>query len=203
MLISLVGYESLKVPVSAAVMKKEFVLKQSVKNLEPVMVFKKQEVLGSTSESIGYYRSWSTENTGGEIGRFFYLPHKKYKIDKVRFKVANLCDTCLIRVHIRAVKDGKPDEEILKDSITLSINKLSLDDKVPEFDLTGYDYTYSQDELFISLEVLNCANPKKGFCSFSFAGTDKGAYLYKSKGVNDWQQPFDDYTIYLKVFLRY
>ena len=203
LLISSVGYESIRLPVSAAIFRKEFVLKEEVKNLESVTVFNKA-ILGSTVETVGYFRSWNTKRTGGEIGRTFKLPYKKYKIDKVRFKVANFCDTCLLRLHIRKVVNGFPGEEILKDSISITINKMMLNGKVQEFDLTEYDLNFTQDELFVSLEVLNCntmPNPKES-CSFSFAGTEKGAYMFKSTANSEWDIT-DDYTLYLKLFLRY
>lgn len=201
-IISSVGYESIKLPVKAALKKSEYKLKEVVKNMEGVTVFNSHQTMGLMSQTVGYYRSWSYNKTGGEIGRIFSLPYKKYKIDKVRFKVANLCDTCQLRVHIRNVVDGKPGEEIIIDSITTTISKLTLDDKIPEFDLTPYDFTFTQGQLFVSLEVLGCSNKAKEFCSFSFAGTDKGEYIYKSKGNADWEST-NDYTIFLKLFLRY
>lgn len=202
LLITSVGYESLRIPVSAALLKKEFVLKEQVKNLESVTVFN-TAVLGSTVETVGYFRSWNPKHTGGEIGRTFKLPYKKYKIDKVRFKVANFCDTCLLRLHIREVDhEGKPGDEILKDSISININKMMLNGKIPEFDISEYDLTFREDELFVSIEVLNCSTRPKETCSFSFAGTEKGAYIYKSTGNGEWQIT-DDYTLYLKLFLRY
>ena len=202
LLITSVGYESLRIPVSAALLKKEFVLREQVKNLESVTVFNRA-VLGSTVETVGYFRSWNTKRTGGEIGRTFKLPYKKYKIDKVRFKVANFCDTCLLRLHIRQVTgEGEPGEELLKDSISITINKLMLNGKIPEFDISEYDLTFKENELFVSIEVLNCSTRPKETCSFSFAGTEKGAYIYKSTGNAEWQIT-DDYTLYLKLFLRY
>jgi hypothetical protein len=120
----------------------------------------------------------------------------------VRFKGGNTCDTCLLRLHIRKVVDGKPAEEILTDSVSVYVNKLSLDTKIPEFDLTPYDLIFSEKEFFVGIEVLRCGNGKKGFCSFSFAGTEKGEYIYKSRLADDWSST-DDYTIYLKLFLRF
>ncbi len=202
LLISLVGYEKIRMPVSTAILKKEFILKEQVKNLQAVTVFN-TAVLGSNSETVGYFRSWNTTHTGGEIGRNFRLPYKKYKIDKVRFKVANFCDTCLLRLHIRELtEDGEPGEEILKDSISVTINKLLPNGKIPEFDLTPYDLSFTEDELYVSIEVLNCGtNPNKS-CSFSFTGTEKGAYIYRSTPESKWEVT-DDYTLYLKLFLRY
>lgn len=202
-IISSVGYKRVIMPVSAALTKSVFTLSKSIKTIEGVTVFNSHEIIGSKSETVGYYRSWNSGKTGGEIGRIFKLSYKKFKIDKVRFKAGNTCDTCLLRLHIRKVVDGYlPGDEILTDSISLFVNNLSLDTKIPEFDLTPYDLTFTEKEFFVGIEVLNCGNGKKGFCSFSFAGTEKGEYVFKSKAEADWKTT-DDYTIYLKLFLRF
>jgi hypothetical protein len=201
--ISSVGYKRVIMPVSAALAKSEFTLSEVIKTIEGVTVFKSHETVGSISESVGYYRSWDyKKNTNGEIGRFFTLPYKKFKIDKIRFKAGNTCDTCLLRLHIRRLYYGVPGDEILNDSISVFVNNLSLDSKISEFDLTPYDYIFTENNFYVGIELLNCGNGKKGFCSFNFAGTEKGEYIYKSTGDSQWQKT-DDYTIYLKLFLRF
>jgi CarboxypepD_reg-like domain len=202
LVISAVGYKSLKLPLYIATKRKEFVLSENVKNIAGVTVFNSHEVIGSKSETVGYYRSWSSGKTGGEIGRIFKLPYEKFKIDKIRFKAGNTCDTCLLRIHLRTVENGLPADEIFDDSISVYVNRLSLDSKIPEFDLTPYDFTFTENEFFVGIEVLSCGNGKKGSCSFSFAGTEKGEYVYKTRGTSEWQTT-DDYTIYLKLFLRF
>lgn len=201
LLISSVGYKTLRIPVTAAMGKKVFNLSESVKSIEGVTVFSSHNVIGSVSESVGYYRSWS-DHTGGEIGRVFSLPYKKFKIDKIRFKAGNTCDTCVLRLHVRKFEDGVPGEEVFRDSVGVMVSRLSLDSKISEFDLTPFDFTFTEKEFFVGLEVLNCGNGKKGSCAFNFAGTEKGEYLFKSTADGAWQKT-DDYTIYLKLFLRY
>lgn len=202
LLISAVGYQSISMPVQIAINRTEFVLIEIVKSMEGVTLRKTLEI-GSISESVGFYRGWTHQNTGGEIGRIFSLPHKNFKLDKIRFKAGNLCDTCLLRLRIRKVVNGLPEDEILQDSISIYVNHLSLNSKVPEFDLSAYDLTLREKEFFVGIEVLNCTNGTKGSCSFNFAGTEKGEYVYKSRAGSEWESKVDDYTIYLKLFLRY
>ena len=208
LVISAVGYKSIRLPLNVAAKRSVFVLTEIVKNINGVTVFNSHEVIGSKSETVGYYRSWAHNNTGGEIGRIFTLPHKKFKIDKIRLKAGNTCDTCLLRLRIRKVENGEPTDEIFKDSISLFVNRLSLDSQVSEFDLTPYDFTFTENTFFVGVEVLRCGNGKKGNCTFSFAGTEKGEYLYKNnnKEQTKWETTNaadDDYTIYLKLFLRF
>lgn len=202
LLISTVGYETIKVSVADALKNPVFELTEKEKALETVTVYNVHQTVGSIAESVGYFRSWRTEKTGGEIGRIFQLPYKGYKIDKIRFKASNLCDTCYIRLHIRNVVNGEPAEEVIRDSIAIRLDKVTLDDKASEFDISGYDFTFTQQQLFVSLEVLHCGSRNKEACSFCFAGTEKGEYIYKSKKDGLWI-PVDDYTVYLKLFLRY
>ncbi|HEX2684676.1 MAG TPA: carboxypeptidase-like regulatory domain-containing protein [Ferruginibacter sp.] len=200
--ISSVGYQSIRLPLYIATKRSEFVLTEIVKNMETVNL--KPLVIGSTSETVGFYRSWNDKNTGGEIGRVFKLPYAKFKLDKVRFKAGNICDTCLLRVHIRKVVDGLPGDEILDDSVSMYVNKLSLDTKIPEFDLTPLDLTITEKEFFVGIEVLNCSSGKNGSCAFNFAGTDKGEYYFKPAANKEWRVTnADEYTIYLKLFLRF
>ena len=199
-IISSVGYQTIRLPLYIAAKRSEFVLTEVVKNMETVNL--KPLVIGSMSETVGYYRSWNVKHTGGEIGRIFKLPYAKFKLDKVRFKAGNICDTCLLRVHIREVVDGKPGDEILADSVSMYVNKLSLDTKVPEFDLTSLDLTITEEEFFVGIEVLNCSSGKNGSCAFNFAGTEKGEYFFKPTADSEWRST-DDYTIYLKLFLRF
>lgn len=202
LVISSVGYKSLKLPLYIAAKRKEFILSENIKNMNGVTVFNSHEVIGSKSETVGYYRSWSAGKKGGEIGRIFKLPYEKFKIDKIRFKAGNTCDTCLLRLHLRFVENGEPGDEIFEDSISVFVHNLSLDSKVSEFDLKPYDFTFTENEFFVGIELLNCGNGKKGSCAFNFAGTEKGEYVYKSTAAGEWQTT-DDYTIYLKLFLRF
>lgn len=204
LMISSVGYQSLKIPVSAALKKSEFELDEDSKNLETVVIksFSSKAVQGSTTDITGYFRSWNYGKTGGEIGRIFKLPYSEYKIDRLKFKVNNRCDTCQIRLHIRRVVDDYPGEELLTDSITVAVASLTMEDEIPEFDLSSYDLTFKENEIFVSMEVLNCTKPSKEDCSFCFAGSEEGEYIFRSKKTMNWQTT-DDYTIYLKLFLSY
>lgn len=202
LLISSVGYQTLRIPVATALTRSSFTLAEIVKTIEGVTVFNSHEVIGSNSETVGYYRSWAPKR-GGEIGRIFKLPYKKFKIDKIRFKASNTCDTCMLRLHIRSLeKNGDPGDEILNDSIAVRVHRLSLDSRISEFDLTPFDIIFTEKEFFVGIELMNCGNGKKGSCAFNFAGTEKGEYIFKSTDTSPWRST-DDYTIYLKLFLRY
>lgn len=204
LLITSVGYESIKVPAFEALRKSRFELVEHTKSLEPVTVksFTSEKVIGDSKEISAYFRSWNTNSTGGEIGRIFYFPYDEYKIDRIRFKVNNRCDTCLLRLHIRNIVDGVPTEELLKDSIVTYVKSLTMDDKTPEFDLTSYNTILTNKNVYVGIEILNCKNKTNDYCSFCFVGTEKGAYVYKSRRWTEWEDT-EDYSIYLKMYIRH
>jgi len=204
LLISSVGYEDLKISVQKAAQLAEFKLQESQKMLESVIIrsFKKEEIAGAKSEIVGYYRSWSTNNTGGEIGRTFLPGHKEYQVAKVKFKVYNTYDTCVIRLHIREVINGQPGRELLRDSVSEVINRSALADKPYEFDLNKYNVILSQKDIFVSFEVLEGTKSDNTLRSLSFVGSEEGNYFYKSGDGDSWHSS-DDYTIYMKLLLKY
>lgn len=204
LLISSVGYEDLKMPAQKAVQLSQFKLQESQKMMESVVVrsFKKEEIAGAKSETVGYYRSWNADNTGGEIGRSFLPGHKEYQIAKVRFKVYNTYDTCIIRLHIRELNNGEPGRELLRDSVAQVLNRSAIADKPYEFDLDKYNVILSQKNIFVSFEVLEGTQSDNTSRSLSFVGSEEGDYFYKSGERDSWHTS-DGYTIYMKLLLKY
>ncbi len=204
LLISSVGYDNFKVPAQKAAQLSEFPLQESQKTLESVVIrsFSKEEIAGAKTENVGYFRSWNTDNTGGEIGRTFLPNHKEYQVAKVRFKVYNTYDTCIIRLHIREVVNGQPGRELLRDSVAQVIKKTAAAEKPYEFDLNKYNVILSQQNIFVSFEVLEGTKSDNTNRSLSFVGSEVGNYFYKSGEVDSWHSS-DEYTIYMKLSLRY
>ncbi|MBK7434986.1 MAG: hypothetical protein IPI66_14590 [Chitinophagaceae bacterium] len=204
LLISSVGYESLRIPVSEALRRNSFELVERSMNLSPVTIrsFSTEAAVGTTKESVGYFRSWNYDTTGGELGRIFDLTYDSFKLEKVRFKVSNLCNACLLRLHIRNVVNGWPGEELLRDSIPLSIHRNTLDDKALEFNLTNYNLVFTQKELFVGIEVHHCFHPGVPECSFCFASTEPGFSFYKPRGDSKWESS-EDFSPYLRLIRKY
>ncbi|NOT94525.1 carboxypeptidase-like regulatory domain-containing protein [Ferruginibacter sp.] len=204
LLISSVGYESLKIPAQKALLRSEFILQQAEKTMESVIIrsFSQEDVVGAKSEIVGYYRAWNTGKNGGEIGRTFFMTHKEYKVAKLRFKLYHTCDTCIIRLHIRDVKDGQPDKELLKDSISYIVKKGADADKPYEFDLNKYEIILKQQSIFVGLEVLKGSKTDSTACSISFVGSEPGGYFYKPRREDYWGY-IEDYAIFMKLFFKY
>jgi hypothetical protein len=204
LLISLVGYDNLKIAAKKAVTQAEFTLQQSQKTLDAVVVrsFSKEEIAGAKTEIVGYFRSWNTDNTGGEIGRTFLTNHKEYQVAKVRFKVYNTYDTCIIRLRIREMVNGQPGRELLRDSVAQIIKPTIGTDKAYEFNLSNYNIILTQPNIFVSFQVLDGTSTDHTSRSLSFMGSEEGNYIYKSGEYNDWRSS-DDYTIYMKLLLKY
>ena len=212
MMISSIGYKNLKIPVSEAAKFSIFELITDSIVLEPVIFksFSRRAIQGSlSSSSSGYNRSWNFFGNKGEIGRLFGLPYEEYQIDKVEFKVASFCDTCIIRLHIRGVENGMPGEEIITDSsaekkgITVLVKSYYKEREIHEFDLSSYHLVTDFPLLFVGLEVVNCKDARNRDCSFSFAGWEKGKYIYRSDSLSNWTISSDDFTIFMKLHVNY
>lgn len=200
--ISSIGYRSLKLAVPDAMQLKEFILYEEAKDMQPVIIFSKNAEGGSKSEITGYFRAWDTDHTGGEIGKILETGHENFKLEKVRFKVNNRCDTCLLKLHVREVVNGEPGKDLLTESISTMVHHLMFDDNSSEFDLRPYNIIIKKSSVFISMEVLNCSKRAGETCSLSFIGTEQGDYLYKLKSNSDWEE-YPGYSIYLKIFYKY
>lgn len=203
--ITSIGFKSLKITLLDALSKTEFPMFEQATELPPVILksYTTEEAVGSNSEVTGYFRSWNHNKTGGEIGKMFYVNHDEYKLDRVRFKVNNQCDTCQIRLHIREMVNDLPGEEILYDSISTEVKKLSFDDKFSEFDLRPYEVILKNKSIFVSLEILGCSKANGTACSICYIGTEHGTFYYKTRKQADWSESGNDYSIYMKLIYKY
>ncbi len=211
-MISSIGYKTVKLPVFKAANISLFELIADSIILEPVIFksFSRRSVHGSiSSANTGYNRSWNIFGNNGELGRFFKLPYKEYRLDKLEFKVANFCDTCVIRLHIRSVENGLPGEEMLNDQseekkgITVLVRSYYSEKEIHEFDLTPYDLVTDFPVIFVGLEIVHCKDSLKRDCSFSFAGWENGKYIYRLNPGSGWIISADDFTIYMKLYVSY
>lgn len=204
-LISSIGFKTLKVAVNDGLNQSKFYLTEDSKDLETITIksYSNEASEGSHSEVTGYFRSWYTKKTGGEIGRILYVNSDDYKLERVRFKINNQCDTCVLRLHIRALKNGIPDVDLLRDSVSIVTGKLSFDDKFSEFDLRNYNLFIKKNKyVFVSLETLHCNNMNKTPCSLCYVGTEQGNFLYRQKDYSDWEES-TEHSIYLRMFYKY
>ena len=139
----------------------------------------------------------------GEIGRILYVNSDDYKLERVRFKINNQCDTCVLRLHIRALKNGIPDTDLLRDSISIVTSKLSFDDKFSEFDLRNYNILIRKNKyVFVSLETLHCNSINNAPCSLCYVGTEQGNFLYRPRDYSDWEES-TEHSIYMRMFYKY
>lgn len=203
LIISSIGFEIIKMPLKEAFSQSEFRLTEKVSSLPELVMysFRKRSSIGSyTIYSI--YRAWYEYKTGGEIGSVFRFPHKKFKIDRILFKTDNKCDTCLVRLHIRKMLNGKPADELLKKNIILPVYASSFEDAAPEFILDDEDVVLSETEIFIGLEVLACTCETEKNFSISFGGTESGEFYYKSFAYSPWEKE-TSYGLYMRITLKY
>lgn len=205
LVLSSVGYSTLKIPLSDAMLVREFFLTEEAKQLDDIVIktYTNHRTEGSLSEVDGYFSSWTTQKDGGEIGRMIRLKSNEIKIEKIRFKANSQCDTCFIRLHIRSLNNGLPYMDLLQDSTTIQINRSSFDDKYAEFDLSQKNIIIKNHRyLFISLETIRCNSANNGSCTLAYIGTEEGRYLFRTRDYRDWEESNSN-SLYLKLFYSY
>lgn len=204
LLISSVGHELLKIPANRVYRNAQFILKRDMNRMKAVTVrtFKNADMVGARSENVGYYRSWRTDSTGGEIGRAVVVPHQEYQVAKVWFKIYSTCDTNIIRLHIRDNVWGLPGEELLPFTVTKTIYKAIVANKAYEFDLEPYNLILKNKNIFVGFEILKGTGKDGSSCSCAYVGSDPGIYIYKANAESQWLS-MDDYAIYMRVQFKY
>lgn len=204
--ISSIGFVTLKIPVQQAIKQSQFLLTEDSKSMDNIELksYTSEASQGTISETTGYFFSWHTQQTGGELGRIMYVNSNDYKLERVRVKINNQCDTCLIRLHIRELDNGLPGDDLLKDSITVTTNRLSFDDKFVEFDLRNNDVIIKKNKyVFVGFETLNCNSTiASSGCSLAYIGTEDGNFLYRNKGYHDWEES-TMHSLYIRLFYKY
>ena len=202
-IISSIGFQNIRMAVRQAVQDSEFRLQEIPKELENVthISFIKESILGNSSMSGAMFRGWYDYKTGGEIGKIFSVPENQYKIERIRFRVDNKCDTCWMRLHIRKMVNDEPGEELLKQNIIFPITSYSLKDAGPEIDLSDYNIVLSDYTILVSLEVINCNSTESNLSSLCFIGEENGEYVYKSFVNSDWE--FYRNGLAMKIYLSY
>jgi hypothetical protein len=199
------GYQSIKLPVKKAIDLRVFYLLPANKTLELVTInsYMNSGSEGALATNDAYFRSWTSNKDGGEIGRLIYVNSNNYKIEKVRIKINNQCDTCVLRLRIRGLKYGLPDYELLHDSVSVVAGKYNFNDKFLDIDLRHLNVIIKKHrQIYVGIETLYCNNKKGNTCSLCYIGTEAGTYLFRTKSYEDWQIS-DESNIYMKLFYRF
>ncbi|MEX0636475.1 MAG: hypothetical protein WD135_06880 [Ferruginibacter sp.] len=200
-----VGFKTLKTSFGNILQNPTVQMQEDTKELENITVknYQNTSEIGSRDSVSGYFKGWYAKKNSGEIGRIMYVKSEDFKLEKVRFKINNQCDTCVLRLHVRRLKNGLPEDELLKDSISIVSNRLSFDDKYIEFDLNPYNVIIQKNKyIFVSLETLYCNNIDRSSCSLALIGTEEGNFLYRTRDYREWEEDYSN-SLYLKIYFKF
>ena len=203
-IISSIGFESIRTIVSSVLGQSEFRLKRQIKTLPDITIisFLNSLSFASSYQTPTIFVAWYEYKTGGELGCILHLPYEKYKFEKISFLVDNKCDTCRIRLHIRNLINDKPGDELLKENIILPVVSKTVIDDPSVFDLSNYDVVLSNHDIYIGFEVLQCSCKSEKNYSISFGGTEYGEFEYKSFADSPWERRTYN-GLYMKIALKY
>ena len=203
-IVSSIGFQNIRMAVRQIIQDTQFYLQEIPKELSNIthVSFVNHSTLGTAMLNGGLFRAWYDYKTGGEIGKIISVPQGQYKIEKIRFKVDNQCDTCWMRLHIRKVNNNEPGEELLKDDIIFPVTNYSSKDAGPEIDLSDYNIVLSDYVIFVSFEVINCSSSNPVYSSLCFIGEDSGEYIYKSFVNSNWEYYYRNGLV-MKLYLSH
>jgi hypothetical protein len=202
---SSVGFQSVKIPVKRANDLRMFYLPLANKVLNTVTVtsYLNSGSEGALATDAAFFRNWTSNKNGREIGRLLYIHSDNYKIEKVRIKINNQCDTCVLRMRIRGLKNGLPDYELLHDSVSVVAGQYDFNGKFLDVDLRHLNVIIKKHrQVYVGFETLYCNNKKDKTCSLCYIGTEEGSYFYRTKNYEDWHIS-DESNIYMKIFYRF
>lgn len=202
---SCVGFITLKTSFENILQSPLVQMQEDPKELENITVknYQNTSEIGSRDSVSAYFKGWYAKKNSGEIGRIMYVNSEDFKLEKVRFKINNQCDTCVLRLHIRRLKNGLPEDDLLKDSISIVSNRLSFDDKYIEFDLNPSNVIIQKNKyIFVSFQTLYCSNIDRSSCSLAFIGTEEGNFLYRTRDYREWEEDAS-HSLYLKIYFKF
>jgi len=114
---------------------------------------------------------------GSEIGIRINIKKEQTFLEKFHFTVShNRLDTATFRLNIYNLKNGLPNQNILKDNILIRLGK---ETGTFTIDLTLYNIFVSED-IFISIEWIDGTGELHGGIFFSAAFFNSGTYIRKT-----------------------
>jgi len=191
---SFIGYKSfssklnsIKSPLNVSLEREMIELAEVI--IKPIKI--KRKVIGNERESTFMKNNFAipekpNQNLGAEVGRKFDLDDKKHYL-----KTLNTCfayctfDTVIFRLNIYSIKNGKPDKNLLKENIYLSLINHRKGWK--SFNLEPYNLVFDQD-VILALEWVY--QSKKGkYLGLNITVPAIGAiHYYKFGSQNSWKK---------------
>lgn len=191
---SFIGYKSfssklnsIKSPLNISLDREMIELAEVI--IKPVKI--KRKVIGNERENTFMKNNFAipekpNQNLGAEVGRKFDLDDKKHYL-----KTLNTCfayctfDTVIFRLNIYSIKNGKPDKNLVKENIYLSLINHRKGWK--SFNLEPYNLMFEQD-VILALEWVY--QSKKGkYLGLNITVPAVGAiHYYKFGSQNSWKK---------------
>lgn len=192
---SIVGYESKAFIISE--LKKEFIedgklvvsLKQNTTTLREVVINEKRRIrtktLGNVNKGDNITAGFYSKNLGAEVGTIIKIKKSPTYIESFSFHIAqNTFDSLFFRLNIYNLKDGIPNENILKKSIYINtdIEKGSV-----TIDLEQYNIIVEED-FFISLEYIEPLSNEEGNILTFSSGIFNNTSFERFTSQGEWKK---------------
>ncbi len=186
--VSMIGYKPQRFLINDLVGHENMIkLKENITELKEVVIKTKkvkQKTLGGKSSSFFTVTGWGQFGNGGERGTLITIK-KNILVEKVSFHIAYLgYDSVLLRLHIRDVVSGEPENELLNENIL----KVARSTGWHEINLTKYNLAYEKN-IVVTLEWIKAWGKYKDVrnngLKFSI-NWFKGPIFAKEAGESKW-----------------
>ncbi len=188
--ISMVGYQSLTLPVNDLLKKNTntILLTQKMADLDAVTVTAKAlktRIMGNTTTSRFVSVGLPLKFLGSETGIKIRLGRKRMLLKSFSFTISdNRMDTSVFRLNIYDFKNGVPFENVLHQNILVPIGKQTGTYKV---NLSDYKLLLKND-ILVSLEWIEGSSSPKGSAIFLSAGFLNSATWHRLTSQAEWKK---------------
>jgi hypothetical protein len=187
--ISMIGYEPIEICLADMYKKQklklEIALKEKPTQLQEIIVMEDKlttKELGNQTASKFFGVKFASNDLGSEMAIKIKVKERATYLDKFSFNISyNTTETATFRVNVYDSKNGLPDKNILRESITIEVKGET--GKV-EVDLSTYNLVVNKD-FFIGLEWIE-GNSNSGI-TFSAVFINKDTY-YRKASQGRWKK---------------
>jgi hypothetical protein len=185
--LSCIGYESKTMPAITLAGLKTVTLKSSMVNLDEVKVVVKRKpkykVLGNDTKSKSLIAGFNSNTLGSELAIRLNVKHPYTKLKNVKFNiVSNPFDSVVFRFNVYDVKDGRPNQNILKEMILIEPSQKT---GLVELDLNKYNI-YTDDDVYIAIEWVKDLGDNKGL--FFSSQLLSGSSFFRKASQDTWEK---------------
>jgi hypothetical protein len=185
--ISSVGYKRLMVFKKEFLVKKEFILEETVQELKEVIVrptkIRRDSFSNFNKSTIFTYKHiWNPNSNILVTGFIENTAERDFTIEKVKFlfssEKSSIVGKFKVRFRFYENKNSKPDKELIETNV---VTELKPEEKSLEYDVSGYGIQFPENGIWIGMEVVGYYNLENIYIPLENGKAGKATYKNNGK----------------------